>query len=58
MTYRRARPLLAALFFLGVIAACESETGPGAPARTNGCIDEECTLGAKDAGKDATQDAQ
>jgi hypothetical protein len=59
MSYRRARPLLAALFFLGVVAACESETGPGAPARTNGCIDEECTLGtAKDGGQDATQDAQ
>jgi hypothetical protein len=63
MTYRRAR-LVLALLVVGLsalgAAACESETGPGAPPRTNGCIDEDCTVGTtKDAGKDAaTQDAQ
>lgn len=24
------------------LGGCESETGPGAPARTNGCIDTSC----------------
>lgn len=27
---------------LGAVAACESETGPDAPARKNGCIDSDC----------------
>jgi hypothetical protein len=49
---------------LAAVAACESETGPDAPPRTNGCIDTDCQLassgttgtsssGASDAGADA-----
>lgn len=47
--------LFAFAFAVGAcLAACESETGPGAPPRTNGCIDETCYDAAAAAQGDAT----
>lgn len=42
----RARLIILSFVALAaLIAACESETGPDAPPRQNGCIDTDCTNG-------------
>jgi hypothetical protein len=52
---KRARfLLLSSVVLVALATACESQTGPDAPARQNGCIDTDCY----DAGKDATKDDQ
>lgn len=50
----RARIAAVCLLALaGLLLACESETGPDAPARTSGCIDTDCN---PDAPKEPKED--
>lgn len=56
---KRAVPIVLCFVALGIIVACEAQTGPDAPKRENGCIDTDCQVssssggGDTDAGKDA-----
>jgi len=42
MIGQRKLAVVALMFAAAVAVACEAETGPGAPDRTNGCIDLSC----------------
>lgn len=51
--------LIAAFGALAALTACESETGPDAPPRQNGCIDTDCaTSSSSSGGTDAGSDAK
>lgn len=63
---KRARTIsfcVLCLIALGVLVACEAQTGPDAPKRENGCIDTDCQVssssgGSSGSGNDAGKDAQ